>query len=133
MVVKGTIAAVIMVASVFAFRQLQWSRGEEALVRSVCAGEIDAVAHFRVARELKQENDRGTSAIQTLQIRGEYERSSLAAHIPALRRMADAPGFVAHMKRLAVVAAQRCPEVFVEPIKAEKPLAYTVGMSPKPD
>lgn len=123
------VLAVVGAVGFFGYRKMKWAQAEEALLLSVCAKEIDAVAHAAVGQELMKQRDVPGSAVQGLKVSAEYKASSLAPHLPALHRMADASGHVAHVKQLAVVAAQRCPEAFPEAIKAEKPLGYTIQLS----
>ncbi|MBL8957008.1 MAG: hypothetical protein JNK82_39915 [Myxococcaceae bacterium] len=108
----------------FGYHKYTERKAIEAVVASVCAEELNDAAMQNVAvsrAAMAGGASDGVGAALAYQRKTIYERSSLAPHLAALARSGDPS--VARIKEVAKVVAARCPDVFPEPIKAEKPLA----------
>lgn len=120
---KLALVGVLVVLGVLA--AVEWrahQRAEQALVAAVCANELteplaEMIAQTQAA--MKEGNTVAGAALyfKRMQL---YEQSSLAPHLGTIRRWPQPS--LDRIKAMAAVASQTCPDVFPEPIKAEKPL-----------
>ena len=120
----------LVVAGYFGFRYRAGEQAKEALVTSLCAEEITAgvMANFDASQKAMPAG----ASLQTagglaLQRKALYEGSSLGPHLPAFKSLGDPSR--AEIKELALVVSVRCPDVFPEPLKAEKPIGYVWMMA----
>ena len=124
----GVVVVLLGAAGFFGYRHRQETRAEEAVVASVCASELDVLGFRATSDRTKAENDVVGGAALSLKIKADFEASSLVPHLATLRRLSS-DDVIGRSKRLAAVAAARCPDVFPEVIKAEKPVGYTFMFS----
>lgn len=121
---KRALLAVLVAAGLAgAWQWYAWKRAEQALVASVCANELTEPLSEMLSqtKEAMVNGDTVAGAALFFKRRQLYEGSSLAPHLATIRRLPEPS--IHRLKALAVVVSETCPDVYPEPIKAERPLA----------
>lgn len=130
---KGLLTIALLGAAVLGYFLWSAKQAKAALVASLCSQELDAelTEITGSTMDAMKLDAKLVGAANAFRMQQAYERSSLKPHLKALQRMGD-PSLV-EIKELAHVAASQCPDVFPEPVKAEKPMAIVWLFARQPD